>query len=135
MDSATWAGIVVAVLGSGLLTTVVGNIWNRKRAAAETTAVLNKAALDLFAPYQQEVKELRGEMKVLRQQNGVMARQVREFQAAQAIHQAWDVAVQAALMTHGVEVPPMPPLAPEFHVRGERTRAEDYDLPDTREDQ
>lgn len=133
MDPTTLAALAAAFLGSGLLTAVANNIWNRRRAGADTAAVLNKAALELFAPYKEEVKELRGEMKVLRQQNGVMARQVREYQSAQALHQAWDISVQAAIMAHGIEVPAMPALAPVFHVR-ERTRAEDYDLPDTRED-
>ncbi len=131
MTAETWGALIAAVLGSGLLTAVTNNVWQRRRARADTAAVLNETALELVVPLKEEIKELRGEVRVVRQQNGIMARQLREYQAAHALHQAWDISAQAALMTHGVELPPMPPLAPTFQIRGERTRAEDYELPDT----
>ncbi len=135
MDSQAIITLIVAVVSSGLLTTVATQFWSRKRNKADTAAVLNETALDLVVPLREQIKELRAELRTHRQQVGMLERREREFMAALGKHAMWDVMAQAALMGAQIELrDEMPPLYPEFQAREERTRAEDYDLPSSRED-
>jgi hypothetical protein len=130
MESPALITLVVAIVSSGLLTTVATQFWNRKRSRADTAAVLNETALDLVAPLRSEIKELRGEVRIYRQRVGMLERREREFMQALGKHAAWDIMAQAALMGAQIELhDEMPPIYPEFHSRGgERTRSEDFDL-------
>lgn len=130
MDPATLIALITAVLGSGLLTAVANNVWQRRRNRADTAAVLNATALDLVVPLREQIKELRGEVASYRHRLGVLERREREMMTALAQQNNWAVTVQALLLSNKIEFPPMPPLAQPSSV-DMRTRAEDYRLPDT----
>ncbi len=127
MDAVAWGALIAAVLSSGLLTAVANNVWSRRRNRADTAAVLNETALELVVPLKEEIKELRGEVKVYRQQVGVLERRNREVMQQLGTHGAWDVLAQSLIVAHHLDIAPMPPLYPVSNVRGERTRAGDYD--------
>lgn len=131
MDSAGLVTLLVAVISSGVLTTVATQFWTRKRSKADTAAVLNETALDLVAPLRAELKEVRTELKMYRQQVGMLERREREFMANLGAHAQWDVLAQAALLGREIELPEMPPLYPTFSTRKqERTRQEDFEVLD-----
>ncbi len=135
MDTATLVAVITAVLGSGVLTAFANGIWQRRRNRADTAQILNDAALDLVVPLREQIKELRGEVAVYRQRVGMLERREREMVAALSAHAAWDILAQAAVIANKLEVSPMPPLFPPSSQRvEERTRAEDYLLPDTDQD-
>lgn len=131
MDATTTGALVAAVLSSGLLTAVANNVWQRRRQRADTAAVLNETALELVVPLRGEIKELRGEITAYRQRIGILERRERELIQTLAVHAAWDMQALSMITAAGLELPALPALFPQTSHR-ERTRAEDYDLPDTR---
>jgi len=125
VSSAAW-GFLAALASSGVLVALLAPPYVRRAAAAkalhdraQAAAVLNETALELVQPLRDELKELRGELKVYQERVRSLERQEREHAQLLAGHAAWDLLAAQSSQ----QLPPAPPLFPPR--RDERTRATD----------
>jgi TolA-binding protein len=143
--SAELLTLLGAILGGGVVTAIVNNIFQKKKVSADAESVHIQNALAVVQPLrevigdmQETMANLRGEIQEIRDQNielktdlrkarqeiGVLQRRERASIAAQTALATWATLAMKEASVQGVQLPP-PPELPD--PRLERTRASDRD--------
>lgn len=124
---ASIAVAIITVVGS-----VVGFLFGRKKANADTEGRQVETAININGALQKQLGALEATTTTLRQEVAALERRERIRDRHDVKHQAWDYDVMRSCREAGILIADPPPLGSDAgDPNGPRTRAEDFGLPGT----